>query len=57
MSHHGRNTLLQAASATRVRQEGWQEVLLSMLEECAFERNKMQRDLHTNERKEWEGGK
>lgn len=34
---------------------GGQEAVLSMPEECVFERNKMQRDLHTNERKEWEG--
>lgn len=57
MSHHGRNTRLPAASTARVSQEGGQEAVLSVLEECVFERNKMQRDLHTNERKEWEGGK
>lgn len=37
---------------TRVVQEGWEEVVLSVLEECVFGRNKMQRDLHTNEGKE-----
>lgn len=49
-----RNTRYWHPTAGR---EGGQAAVLSRQEECVFERNKMQRDLHTNERKEWEEGK